>query len=1700
MLTETNTWYPRFRRGKNIESTATPSFTFRMGPLTPKITSVSNSQTPKIEWKHPEDNAGSAELKKWGNSDITPNTYRIWVQNNDSIMLVGTVGDKETTFTVPLDKRLAPGSYSCMVEAVVGDSVLSSMSLPMQFNVPEEKEPSGSEITFYFTGNSDHFDTNTPEITWTITWGDEEEDTGTRSLTLIYGNGYVAGSVNDKRIELDATNKSYEFKDGLENQPYHWRLLARNKKNVVMYSEINTFAVNAPTAPKPVVGVNPANASYVNFRKGAPLNFTVIWQGMGWGEHANSGNMLTYEVTCAYASGDCKVAYESGTAENTVATLIITGPTDGAQVEWNVTANNSVNRSEPQTFSFTLCEVEATLKAPKFNMSAIVNNTSEPELVWLYDPPKTCDSETVATERGKTIVTLTRSISGDDKEIHHYEVAPDAASNATSFKIPETLTPGLWDVVLTAAEPGYAAVSTESPLTIRVCKDAPLQKPNITKFTNDINYKNVIINFTISLWPGSDYCNQSNTLKDIDLLTAYDDTTTSFPLEVNDVCDKVDATTYECSYTFTFDVVGTTYIVLMARSTSGASSYSDPYRAVLFAPTEIKGETDITLVGPEDGAFVAKDDAVLLWNPLTLGSIDSDDDSTERFVVTLTDSAGTAQTFTTGASSLDVSSRVTAGDMYTWSVRPIGSDSADNYTTSSFITYSEESPVLSNLNYSSPIAPFTVSWSNDWKTAFGSRYYAIYVDDVIVALVGHDEASYTFREDCAAFSHGVASTIKVVAHQDRLASEKSVTVTPYVYDTLVPPVLNEPADGSTVYASNDTCLSWALPDALGEIENENVTYELLLESADGCISISNVFERVTQFCDFDEDVESGTYYWTVRAVVAGRKSPFASRRSFVMNMDVNFTDEDSLDLYWPADGANVVAGSYIEFSWESLQFPEEAGKPLSEDRYELIITKDDDGSSKTYNVTPDQSSVYVSIKDVGTYNWTVYMYADDINVTASENRTLIIVDNSDDAKPQMPENSSVDRSSWPQTLTWDALSADEWGSGVCNSDNGTYPENYPERACTYMVYVGSNKTALRYIARTRNNSYTLQSPDIAIRGTYYWTVVADNGFAVSHDPKTGDCANFTGCTPLRPHKLTVVSPENSAFLDTLTVVFKFVALGDWGDTCGGDCCQDSEGSSERYNINLSYSYNSGNYLGTFERAQYTDEDGYSCINVTAPIGTCNWDITVTNKCGLTSAEAESKRSLSVCEPRGIVNPVLNNPLAVDNTTRMNTALIDGGKRGVKLSWKHYSTYKYGQICPYVSVTLMRLYFWLNDTAYGSKVISSTDNDYIMLPFPAMLERLELDRFERDVTVKFWLEASNSGVLVATSENVSIKTVSRDCDSVTCYHGACDEETLVCNCFTGYTGEDCSKESKKGGISDALKYSLIGLAIFLFIVIVVIVVIAVHYYSKHKKSSLRPPPNFEELRVPPIKRPNYIQNLSGNPDERLMEMVLSGDDSFQLVWAIFRAAGVTEADRLSKALLYFYQKQGKGLEFILFLVSREIAETSDASVLFRANSPATRAFKFYSKMIGLPYLFKTFAVMLQGIIRDINDAEEDLKEQKKLDEETAAGGGITLGEIDPENIDSRVGDENINVLTLQLLCQKFLLQIVRSDRNCPGELKHVCAFIKAQLEGKFPNAIYKGVGAFIFLRFYNTAITVPESYGLMESKFKLYKYIICMYNV
>eukprot|EP01106_Pelomyxa_sp_JSP_P002211 TRINITY_DN1339_c0_g1_i4.p1 TRINITY_DN1339_c0_g1~~TRINITY_DN1339_c0_g1_i4.p1 ORF type:complete len:175 (-),score=61.83 TRINITY_DN1339_c0_g1_i4:93-617(-) len=77
------------------------------------------------------------------------------------------------------------------------------------------------------------------------------------------------------------------------------------------------------------------------------------------------------------------------------------------------------------------------------------------------------------------------------------------------------------------------------------------------------------------------------------------------------------------------------------------------------------------------------------------------------------------------------------------------------------------------------------------------------------------------------------------------------------------------------------------------------------------------------------------------------------------------------------------------------------------------------------------------------------------------------------------------------------------------------------------------------------------------------------------------------------------------------------------------------------------------------------------------------------------------------------------------------------------------------------------------------------------------------------------------------------------------------------------------------------------------------------------------------------------------------------------------------------------------------------------------------------------------------------------------------------------------DADLNYIAVTLLATKFFVQIVRSAEFVPLELQKICSFVSRKVEEKFPGNGETAVGAFIFLRFYNNAISVPESFGFVS---------------
>eukprot|EP00004_Rigifila_ramosa_P015901 TRINITY_DN3730_c0_g1_i26.p1 TRINITY_DN3730_c0_g1~~TRINITY_DN3730_c0_g1_i26.p1 ORF type:complete len:358 (+),score=58.64 TRINITY_DN3730_c0_g1_i26:671-1744(+) len=154
--------------------------------------------------------------------------------------------------------------------------------------------------------------------------------------------------------------------------------------------------------------------------------------------------------------------------------------------------------------------------------------------------------------------------------------------------------------------------------------------------------------------------------------------------------------------------------------------------------------------------------------------------------------------------------------------------------------------------------------------------------------------------------------------------------------------------------------------------------------------------------------------------------------------------------------------------------------------------------------------------------------------------------------------------------------------------------------------------------------------------------------------------------------------------------------------------------------------------------------------------------------------------------------------------------------------------------------------------------------------------------------------------------------------------------------------------------------------------------------------------------------------------------------------------VTERDEIAKALVYVFEDATCNVAFQRYLVDCEVKIAELESTLFRANG--------LSKIVGLPYLFRTLALLLNEIV-DVANSEEQKKLRDTNEGKGARGSSVQLLEIDTraENLFSgdmeidpskMKGDQDAltNMLALQLVCQKILVQIRRSVPRVP-RLRH-----------------------------------------------------------
>jgi len=139
------------------------------------------------------------------------------------------------------------------------------------------------------------------------------------------------------------------------------------------------------------------------------------------------------------------------------------------------------------------------------------------------------------------------------------------------------------------------------------------------------------------------------------------------------------------------------------------------------------------------------------------------------------------------------------------------------------------------------------------------------------------------------------------------------------------------------------------------------------------------------------------------------------------------------------------------------------------------------------------------------------------------------------------------------------------------------------------------------------------------------------------------------------------------------------------------------------------------------------------------------------------------------------------------------------------------------------------------------------------------------------------------------------------------------------------------------------------------------------------------------------------------------------------------------------------------------------------------------------MVGLDYLFVTLSKVLRDVIqKDADDTavEERMKKDKNLSELMVMQDTC---EVDPTRLEDFGQDDllSINAIQLTLLVQRFTKQIFQSAKDVPSEIREVMVEINNTVGLMHPESVQCALSAFLFLRFYNCAIAVPESYGLLD---------------
>lgn len=188
--------------------------------------------------------------------------------------------------------------------------------------------------------------------------------------------------------------------------------------------------------------------------------------------------------------------------------------------------------------------------------------------------------------------------------------------------------------------------------------------------------------------------------------------------------------------------------------------------------------------------------------------------------------------------------------------------------------------------------------------------------------------------------------------------------------------------------------------------------------------------------------------------------------------------------------------------------------------------------------------------------------------------------------------------------------------------------------------------------------------------------------------------------------------------------------------------------------------------------------------------------------------------------------------------------------------------------------------------------------------------------------------------------------------------------------------------------------------------------------------------------------------------RLCELVKGSE---VLAVAMCETCPASDTDVLIPVLFNLFDTRASLMSLLKTLIDREIAQTENESSLFRSNNTTARVLSHFAKTHGYNYLrsliiplIKSMATMPPGCSYELDPTKPGVQDVKQ------------------------------NQKNVEFVASSFLNIITASVPTFPSMFREICAHLAQSVQDVWPEAKFKALGSFIFLRFLSPAVVAPET--------------------